>query len=101
MPTFKPKNTKKIMVSHKLNTTLDGKHNELLKEFKINDKELIPSLKKERAKYKKEIQENNLSIDEKLELEDRLTEIKKQIKILKSSQKEYLLSNSEYVFDYF
>jgi hypothetical protein len=101
MPTFKPKNTKKIMVSHKLNTTLDGKHNELLKEFKINDKELIPSLKKEKAKIKKKIKENNLSIDEKLELEDRLIEIKKQIIMLKTDQKEYLLSNSEYVFDYF
>ena len=53
MPTFKPKNTKKILVSQKINTTLDGKHNEIIKEFKSNEENLIPALKEERLELKK------------------------------------------------
>ena len=101
MPTFKPKNNKKILVEKKSNTTLDGKHNELLEEFKLNDQNVIPSLKSERKELKKKLQNNNLHIDEKLEIQDRLCEIRKKIKELNSVQRDYLLSNSEYVFDYF
>jgi hypothetical protein len=101
MPTFKPKNNKKILIEKKSNTTLDGKHNELLEEFKLNDQNIIPSLKSERKELKKRLQNNNLHIDEKLEIQDRLCEIRKKIKELKSVQRDYLLSNSEYVFDYF
>ena len=34
MPGFKPKNTKKIEICEKSNTTLDNKHKELIEEFK-------------------------------------------------------------------
>lgn len=101
MPTFKPKNTKKILVSQKINTTLDGKHNEIIKEFKSNEENLIPALKEERLKLKKKLLKETISIEEELEIKDRLHDIKKQISHLKSSEKEYLLSNSEYIFDYF
>ena len=101
MPTFKPKNTKKILVSQKINTTLDGKHNEIIKEFKSNEENLIPALKEERLELKKKLLKENISIEEELEIKDRLHDIKKQISHLKSSEKEYLLSNSEYIFDYF
>ena len=101
MPTFKPKNTKKILVSQKINTTLDGKHNEIIKEFKSNEENLIPALKEERLKLKKKLLKETISIEEELEIKDRLHDIKKQISDLKSSEKEYLLSNSEYIFDYF
>ena len=37
----------------------------------------------------------------KIELEDQLYDINKQIKLLKSNKKNYLLDNSKYVFDYF
>ena len=101
MPTFKPKNTKKILVSQKINTTLDGKHNEIIKEFKSNEENLIPALKEERLELKKKLLKETISIEEELEIKDRLHDIKKQISDLKSSEKEYLLSNSEYIFDYF
>ena len=101
MPTFKPKNTKKILVSQKINTTLDGKHNEIIKEFKSNEENLIPALKEERLELKKKLLKETISIEEELEIKDRLHDIKKQISHLKSSEKEYLLSNSEYIFDYF
>jgi len=42
MPTFKPKNTKKILVPKNTNTTLDCKHNEFLDEFKNNKNKKVP-----------------------------------------------------------
>ena len=55
MPTFKPKNTRKIVVNSKNVVTLDRKHSELLENFTKNKVELIPSLKKERRLLKKKI----------------------------------------------
>ena len=43
--------------------------------------------------------ENNIEI--KLDLQDELKGIKKQIKILKKKEKDYFLNNSNYIFNYF
>lgn len=45
--------------------------------------------------------ENCLDIHERLNLEDRLAEIKSEIRAIKNSKKQYLLENSKYIFDYF
>ena len=50
MPSFKPKNTKKFVVCHKTNTTLDGKHKELLEEFKKDSNEVVPRLRRQMKK---------------------------------------------------
>ena len=42
-----------------------------------------------------------LEIDEKLSLTDELSEIRKQITELKNKKTDYLLQNSEYIFEYF
>jgi len=42
MPIFKPKNTKKIVVSNNSNITLDSKHSELIKQFDHDVKYKIP-----------------------------------------------------------
>lgn len=100
MPTFKPKNTKKIFVNSKNTITLDRKHSQLLKEFNINKYEVIPALKKEKSNLIEKLK-NNISIDEKLEIEDRLKEIMTELKNLKMKEKDYLLTNSSIIFDYF
>lgn len=102
MPSFKPKNNKKIKFNKKSAVTLDGKHKEFLNEFSVNETKSIPSLREERAKLQKQLEENpSLPVDQKLDIEDRLREIQESIRSLKQKKKDYFLDNSKYIFDYF
>ena len=101
MPAFKPKNIKKIIISKKNITTLDGKHKEIIDLFNNDKEEQIPILNEEKKSICKRLKENILTIDERLDLCDKLIEIKKKICIKKKKEKEYLLNNSSYIFNYF
>jgi hypothetical protein len=101
MPSFKPKPTKKIRVSKKNSTTLDGKHKEFVNEFHRDEENNIPKLKLEREKIKQQLIEPGLLIEQELEYKDRIIEITAQIKSLKLKKKEYFLDNSGFIFDYF
>ena len=112
MPTFKPKSTKKIKVSKKYTTTLDGKHKEYVNEFSKNDLDIIPKLKEERASLKKQIllleDSNNtiednavINIEKIMEMKDRIKEINEIIKELKDKKNNYFLDNSKFIFEYF
>ena len=54
MPSFKPKTIKKIKISKKNATTLDGKHKELLGEF-AKDESKLKELKAEKNALKKQL----------------------------------------------
>ena len=101
MPSFKPKANKKILVSKNSNVTVDSKHQEKMVEFKYNETMIIPKLKQERKEFKSKLKEKNLSIDEKLELKDKIHTHTKQITKYEQQRKNYLLDNSKYVFDYY
>ena len=112
MPTFKPKSTKKIKVSKKYTTTLDGKHKEYVNEFSKNDLDIIPKLKEERASLKKQIllleNSNNtiedntvINIEQIMEMKDRIKEINDNIKELNDKKNNYFLDNSKFIFEYF
>ena len=101
MPSFKPKPIKKIRVSKKNSTTLDGKHKEFINEFRRDEEDNIPKLKLEREKVKQQLDQSNLPIEQELEYKDRIAEITAQIKSLKTKKKEYFLDNSEFIFEYF
>ena len=105
MPSFKPKTAKKIKVNKKSIVTLDGKHNEFINEFNKDEQDKIPKLKNERREILNELEENeetqNLSIEQVLDLKDRIEEINEEIKNIKMKKKEYFLDNSKYIFDYF
>ena len=101
MPTFKPKATKKIKHDEKTTITLDNKHNELLEKFKHNKNVKIPELKAKKRLLKNRLISENITMEDKLEIEDELANISKTIKILKNEEKEYFLNNSKYIFDYF
>ena len=101
MPNFKPKTNKKIKINKKNNVTLDSKHNKKMKEFHDITNTKIPNLLEKKKKIKKKIKNEILSIEEKLDLEDKIRNIKEEIKKLKIQKKEYLLDNSEIIFDYF
>lgn len=100
MPNFKPKTNKKIKVSKRNATTLDGKHNEFLTEFVNDEYEQIPKLKHEKHHLKLLLDKCN-NIDERMEINDRIIEIDETIKELKSKKNNYFLDNSKYIFEYF
>ena len=100
MPNFKPKANKKFKINKKMTTTLDSKHHEKMCEFDNIENKLIPLWKVERknllaAKNKSE------KFEEILILEDKIKELDKKIKKKSKLRKNYLLENSQYIFDYF
>jgi hypothetical protein len=105
MPSFKPKTVKKIKVNKKTSTTLDGKHKEFVNEFNKDENDKIPRLKLEKMQIKnileKNVLENTLTIEQLMDYQDKLEEIKNEIKQLKSKKIDYFLDNSKYIFDYF
>jgi hypothetical protein len=103
MPTFKPKTSKSIKLNKKSSFTLDGKHKEFLNEFYKDENNVIPELKMEKMSLIQQLETNSetLTIEQKLDINDRINEIKQTIKEIKNKKKEYFLNNTQYVFDYF
>jgi hypothetical protein len=103
MPTFKPKSNKKIKYNKKASVTLDTKHKEFLNEFVKYDLDIIPELKLERQEIKEKIinEIDTISLEQRLNLEDKINEITEKIKEIKNRKKNYFLDNSKYIFEYF
>ena len=95
MPSFKPKANKKILSSKKLNITVDSKHQEKLNEFENIDENIIPKLKKERCKLRKQLQKENVPLEKVLKLKDKIKECSIKNKKYKQRRKNYLLDNSK------
>ena len=90
MPIFKPKATKKIKFNKKSAITLDNKHKEFLNEFSKDDNDKIPKLKMERDELLNKVNNTNeaLTVELKLEIADRIKEIKAEIIEIKQKKKE-------------
>ena len=114
MPSFKPKTSKKIKMSKISTTTLDGKHSEMVEEFRKDEDDRIPLLKQERDNLRQQLATNTISvnndencvmvpltIEQKMDIKDRIGELTQEIKNIKARKKEYYLDNSRYIFDYF
>jgi len=100
MPVFKPKSSKKIEVCEKATTTLDGKHREIIEKIKDEEENLLPVLRKKRKALKASIKKSS-SPSVRLEAEDLLIDINREISRIKSARTEYYLDNSQFIFDYF
>jgi hypothetical protein len=105
MPTFKPKNSKKLINSVPT-MTLDGKHKQLTAEFAYDFKVRLPILQKEFQEIEQRLHnaaQNSslLSLEQRLDLTDRLKELKKLISAIYKKETDYFLNNSKYIFDYF
>lgn len=118
MPSFKSKPAKNIKFNKKSIITLDSKHKEFLNEFTYDEK-TIEDYKKQIDDLKKKLYQNYnmntihanknnkksnkhiLSIEEQLDIKDKIDDLKTKIKMIKNKKKEYLLDNSKYIFDYF
>ena len=101
MPSFKPKTNKKIKVSKKNATTLDGKHKEFVNQFVEEEQGTIPELKAEIKDLRSQLENQHLSVEQQLDLKDRIDEQQKSIYNIRIKKKEYYLDNSKYIFDYF
>jgi len=100
MPNFKPKAKKKLRVSDKASVTLDSKHSEKMQEFQRKYEIILPQLLEEKKALKNKLK-IKVSLDEQLEIKDRLREIRKEVAIIKKQKNEYLLENSKLIFNYF
>ena len=101
MPNFKPKTNKNIKVDKKTIETLDNKHNEMLNTFHYEETKEIPNLLNEKKKLLNKLENKNILIEEKLDIEDSLKKIDKSIKLIKKNKKKYLLDNASHIFGYF
>ena len=101
MPSFKPKSNKKIKFNKKTAVTLDIKHTEIINEFDKDENDRIPELKYERQELKKQLTNPDISVEQRLDIEDQIIEINETIKETKIKKKEYYLDNSKYIFEYF
>lgn len=102
MPSFKMKPAKNIKVSKKNSTTLDGKHREFINEFNKDEHDKLPKLKQEKEELLQKLTlGNKLTVEETLDIKDRIDDITTNIKQLKGKKKDYLLDNSKYIFEYF
>lgn len=88
--------------------SMDEQHTKMMAYFDHNEKTTIPALYKElaRCQDKKRIrtsaqQTTNNSIDENILLRNKISDIKKQIKILRAEKKTYLLQNARFLFHYY
>ena len=87
MPNFKPKTNKKIVIDEKSGVTLDSKHRTLQLRFRELEDVTIPSFKAEKAKIIKKLTTENNSIEQKLDMEDRLRDINSEVKKHKAAIK--------------
>lgn len=101
MPSFKPKTNKQLFVDEIRSATLDSKHNDILERFHVVENETIPTLQEKVENLKESLKTRGLSIDNRLDIRDEITRIQKEIKLLKKKKKDYLLQNSELIFNYF
>lgn len=111
MPSFKPKAQKKIRFNKKTAITLDTKHKEFLNEFSRDENVNVPELKLERKELRQQLEDyskdtsepksQDLTLEQRLEIEDKIRDITEKIKTLNQKKREYFLDNSKYVFEYF
>jgi hypothetical protein len=103
MPSFKHKTNKKILVDKKRIMTLDSVHRELQSEFNLINSDVLPTLIRKKNEIMKKLNnpETIVDVNEKIELQDSLYDIKEEIYKNKKKIKDYYLNNSKFIFDYF
>ena len=101
MPAFKHKTNKKIVLDEKSIITLDGKHKEIEKNFEKDKSEVLPELRCKKKYLTNLLKQTDLSIEQKLEINDKIFDLSNEIKSIKKKKKDYYLNNNQYIFEYF
>jgi Poxvirus Late Transcription Factor VLTF3 like len=110
------KNDDSISQLQQVHYTIDDTHNDIMTDIEKNREVEIPKLKEELKKLKQRIQIlekvngddkksssklENKNIERLLDLRDKLVQKTMKMKELKYKERNYLLNNSKFVFDYF
>lgn len=98
MPIYKYTNNDNNSNSYE-NLNLDSYHDKILSEIEKNEQKM-PEYNREIERLREEFKSAS-SIDKKMEIKDKIQEYRSLIKQIKRAKKDYLLSNSQYIFDYF
>lgn len=80
--------------------TIDEKHTEILNQFHERENVQLPELIAEKNGLKEQLH-GATTIEQKMEIKDKIGALKMKIKELKTEKKKYLLDNSKHIFDYF
>ncbi len=84
------------------NNTIDEKHTEMMNHFRELEETIIPQLKTEKEILKEKIKQiPKTEIDLRLEIKDKIRELNEKISSLMKEKEEYLLKNSELIYNYF
>lgn len=96
-------NTKKnISKQVSKNNTIDEKHTELMKYFHDLEETIIPNLTKEKEILKEKLKQiPKTEIEVRLDIKDKIKELKTKIANLTKEKHEYLLKNSDLIYTYF
>jgi hypothetical protein len=81
---------------------IDTTHSNFIKEFEIDEDEIIPKLLNDKQRIKNRIKNlKDSQIDEYMNLKDEISTINSRIKQLKLKKKNYFADNSKHLFNYF
>jgi hypothetical protein len=82
--------------------TIDETHTEMMNHFHHLETNEIPKLLNEKKKLKQSMKQiDRVNIDAIMNIQDKIRDIDKHVKELKTKKKKYLLDNSKYIFQYF
>ena len=95
------KNSKKVINSSNDSITLDSKHKEILSNFRKDHIGTKPELELEKKTLLTKLKDTNISIDDRIAICDKLYNIKIELRKIKKGETDYLLNNSQYIFEYF
>ena len=99
MPICKNNNSNNNTNNRGDNLNLDCYHDKILSQIEKNE-DKIPDYLGTIEKLKQDLN-NETNIDKKLDIKDKIQHYKTQVKKIKNAKKEYLLTNSHQIFDYF
>ena len=80
MPAFKHKTNKNIVLDEKSIITLDSKHKEIENTFETDKNDTLPELRAQKKHFTKLLDSNTYSIEQKLEISDKIKDISDKIK---------------------
>ena len=100
------KNTKSSNSTHEVGVkNIDEKHTDIMTTFFVLEQNTIPNLIHDKNVLKKRLKhlENNAKhhTDEYFEIQDKMEDIREEIRIMRRQKKKYLLDNSKYIFNYY
>lgn len=81
--------------------SIDEKHQEMMNIFKLIEESTIPGLEKDVFDLQYRIYKKPNKTEEYYEIEEKIKNKKREIRILRQKKKKYLLDNVKYIFHYY